>query len=180
MFRGGSPTTVTSGCRSADRTPMGSSRAVPDQADGTRHRPAPPAAADGGPPGNSGPLEGPSAAGALQPRADQHQIGSAGRQQCDRERDMHSLAGCFEGRSHGMKTSGDSTRGVSHDIFCGIQDSFTTQAPSRHIWTRDSADPSIAREPPVAGLKPSPAGRVEVFSREAIRCPMHCSAMTPS
>ncbi len=25
------------------------------------------------------------------------------------------------------KTSGDSTRGVSHDIFSGIQDSFTTQ-----------------------------------------------------
>jgi hypothetical protein len=25
------------------------------------------------------------------------------------------------------KTSGDSTRGVSHDIFRGIQDSFTTQ-----------------------------------------------------
>jgi hypothetical protein len=93
---------------------------------------------------------------------------------------MHSLAGCFEGRSHGMKTSGDSTRGVSRIIFCGIQDSFTTQAPSRHIWTRDSADPSIAREPPVAGWKPGLARRVEVFSREVIRCPMHCSAMTPS
>jgi hypothetical protein len=118
--------------------------------------------------------------GTLQPRADQHQIGRAGRQQCDRERDMHSLAGCFEGRSHGMKTSGDSTRGVSRIIFCGIQDSFTTQAPSRHIWTRDSADPSIAREPPVAGWKPGLARRVEVFSREVIRCPMHCSAMTPS
>ena len=36
-----------------------------------------------GHPAIGGPLEGPSAAGALEPRADQHQIGRAGRQQGD-------------------------------------------------------------------------------------------------
>ena len=63
----------------------------------------------------------------LQPGAYQHQVCRACRQQGDGQRDMHSLARCFEGRCHDGKTSGDSSPGVSRFIFRRIQDSFTTQ-----------------------------------------------------
>jgi len=36
----------------------------------------------------------------LEPGADQHQVGRAGRQQRDCERGMHCLSGCSKGRLH--------------------------------------------------------------------------------
>jgi len=43
---------------------------------------------------------------ALEPGAYQHQVSRARRQQCDGERDMDALAGCFEGRSHAGENIG--------------------------------------------------------------------------
>jgi hypothetical protein len=57
------------------------------------------------------------------------------------------------------KTSGDSTQGVSHDIFPPIQDSFTTQGLSdlraeMAIFRRRF---SPVREPPMAGRAATPS-----------------------
>ena len=51
------------------------------------------------------------------------------------------------------KTSGDSTKRVSHDIFCGIHTSFTTQGPG----------PGTTR--PAPRLQPKPPQRVRLFYR---------------
>src|ERR1700738_3124122 len=54
------------------------------------------------------------------------------------------------------KTSGDSTRGVSHDIFCRIQDSFTTQglqAKKAPLGRESGFHRGVNRRRP-AGLKP--------------------------
>jgi hypothetical protein len=62
------------------------------------------------------------------------------------------------------KTSGDSTRGVSHDIFAGIQDSFTTQG----------LPPERARfclEPASGGLRRRGQTRAGSGAREGANCP---------
>src|ERR1700735_4228027 len=147
MFRDASRKTVTSGYRSADRTPTDSSTAGADRADGTRRRPEPPAVADGGPPGPNSRAspQGEAIAEAflLEPRTDQQQIRRAGRQQRHRERDMHALSGRgFEGRSHGQNIRRFYQTSLA-DYFCGdsglVYDSGTL--PS-HL-DRDSGPPPL-------------------------------------
>jgi len=57
------------------------------------------------------------------------------------------------------KTSGDSTRGVSHDIFAGIQDSFTTQGlpPERARFSLEPASGGLRRP----GQNPAGSGARE-------------------
>src|ERR1700739_694920 len=63
------------------------------------------------------------------------------------------------------KTYSDSTRRVSRIIFAGIQDSFTTQAPARHIWGLRLALPHrrVNRRPRRDG-NPGPGRRVRLLS----------------
>ena len=67
------------------------------------------------------------------------------------------------------KTSGDSTRGVSHDIFAGIQDSFTTQGlpPERGRFSLEPASGGLLRpsqNPPA----PRRGGRLSIKVQEII------------
>jgi hypothetical protein len=66
-----------------------------------------------------------------------------------------------------FKTSGDSTQGVSHDIFRGIQDSFTTQglrqlrAEMALVFRQPGPQRRVNRRR-LAGLQPHCAGRVRL------------------
>jgi hypothetical protein len=64
------------------------------------------------------------------------------------------------------KTSGDSRRRVSHDIFRRIQDSFTTQGFKPKTAPISRAEVSPPRElPDPVGLKPDPIRRVRLVYR---------------
>ncbi len=63
----------------------------------------------------------------LRPPPHQHQIGRARRQQPHGKRDVHSLAGGFEGRSHHGENIRRFWSGSLAQYFRPIQDSFTTQ-----------------------------------------------------
>ena len=77
-----------------------------------------------------------------------------------------------------IKTSGDSTQRVSHEIFRTIQDSFTTQGlrqlRAEMALIFSPAGVSTARER-LNRIPPGALGSPETF-----RCPMRCFAMTPS
>jgi hypothetical protein len=62
-------------------------------------------------------LIGPQPSSPSQPRAHQHQVGRACGQQCDGERDVHALAGGFEGRSHDGENIGLFYPGSLGDYF---------------------------------------------------------------
>jgi hypothetical protein len=180
MFQGTSRSTVTSGCRSAAPMPTANSTAESDRADGTRHPRERLAAADGMPRRNRPETARPRAS-ALKPRANQHQVGGAGRQQRDAQCDVHSLAGCFEGRSHDGENIRRFYPASLADYFWGdsglVYDSGT--CPS-HLGAATHA-PSLAREPPVPRWTETPArgGALDCFPG-VIRCPMRCSATRPS
>ena len=55
----------------------------------------------------------------LQPGAYQHQVGRAGRQQCDGQRDMHAFAGGLQGHSHGPQNIRRFYPGSLARYFCG-------------------------------------------------------------
>src|SRR3954471_7561931 len=134
--------------------PTVSSTAGEDQADGTPHPQAPPAAATGKPFASR-------LCCRLQQRADQHQIGGACGQQRDGQNGMKSFAGCFIGRLHGRETSDDSSPRVSAVISAQIQDSLTPHWP----YPKAPASASTtAREPALVHRKLRPGKCVEVLS----------------
>ncbi len=78
------------------------------------------------------------------------------------------------------KTSGDSSPGVSGNIFCGIQDSFTTQGLGRNPAGPATQGSHLGvNHPPQPGLNPIPAHALAGFGG-AIQCPTRCFATTPS
>jgi hypothetical protein len=97
---------------------------------------------------------------ALKPRAYQHQVRRACRQQRHRQRDMHSLAGCFEGRSHdgqNILRFYSESLGDYFSLDSGLVYDSGTPVADREIQpeTAEKGDfkPSIAHEPAGTGLK---------------------------
>ena len=68
----------------------------------------------------------------LEPGAHQHQVGCTCRQKRNGERDVHSLAGCLEGRSHGGKNIRRFYAASLADLFCGIQELVYNSPPVPH------------------------------------------------
>jgi hypothetical protein len=81
------------------------------------------------------------------------------------------------------KTSGDSGRGVSGNIFRGIQDSFTTQGlTAGRGWPgfpRNPESAPVGQQQSPRAVKPNAIARVRMVWG-AVQCPTRCFAVRPS